>query len=121
MLGSIFPIRLKQVMDEKGMKPAELHRRTGVSKGTISKYLKSPNKKKHDALIVLKFAKALDVNSEWLYGFTDIRKPFHEPSIVDIYGQLSEGGKKELQSYAAYLLDKEAAKAGGNGHENGAL
>jgi repressor LexA len=93
-------------MEEKGMKQAELARLVGVGRSTINKYLRSSDKT-HDALTVLKIAKALDVNSEWLYGATDIRKPFYEPSIVDIYGQLSEAGKKELYSYASYLLNKE--------------
>jgi len=104
---TVFQERLKQEMERKGIKQADLARSTGISTGAISKYFTIPDRK-IDAINMLKIAKALDVNSEWLYGFTNIRKPFCEPSIVDIYEQLSDGRKKELTDYAKFLLSKES-------------
>ncbi len=106
MPGAIFSARLRQMIDERGVSQAELARLAGVDRSTINRYLRSSHKA-HDALTLIKLSKALDVNSEWLYGATDIRKPFYEPSIVDIYGKLSEAGQKELYRYAEYLLEKE--------------
>jgi transcriptional regulator with XRE-family HTH domain len=102
----IFKERLAQVMQEKGIKAATLARETGVSKTTISKYL-SEDDRKHAFDIVLKIARVLDISPEWLGGMTDERKPFYEPSISEIYQQLSPDGQKQLLDYASYLLEKE--------------
>lgn len=101
-----FQERLRQIMDEQGIKAADIARGTGISTGAISRYL-SDDKKEPIAPYVIKIAMFLNVTSEWLYGATDVRKPFHEPSIVDVYEQLSEAGKQELYNYAKYLLGRE--------------
>ncbi|WP_273483669.1 helix-turn-helix domain-containing protein [Desulforamulus ruminis] len=101
-----FQKRLKQVMDEKGVKAADVARGTGISTPAISKYL-NDTKKKPIASNVMKIAKYFNVTSEWLYGVTDTRKPFYEPSIIDVYEKLSEAGKKEAYNFVSYLLQKE--------------
>jgi repressor LexA len=105
----VFQDRLKQVMDEKNFTQADLARATGISTGAISKYLSDPNKEPSGPYM-LKLAKALDVSSEWLYGITDVRKPFYEPPIVDTYERLSEIGKKEVYDFALFLLQKETVE-----------
>jgi len=107
---SVFSERLNQLVEEKGIKPIDLARTIDTDRSTVSKYLNEHDKKDHSTRIVLAMAKALDVNPEWLYGETDIRKPFYEPSILDIFGQLSETRKKELTDYAKFLLNKELDK-----------
>ena len=103
---TVFQERLIQEMTIKNVSQAELARRTKISTGAISKYINIQDRK-IDAINMLKIAKALDVNSEWLFGFTDIKKTFCEPLIVDMYEQLSEASKKELNNYALFLLNKE--------------
>jgi transcriptional regulator with XRE-family HTH domain len=103
---NVFQKRLKEVMEEKGIKAATLARETGISPAAISKYLSDENKK-HNFVFVLKIANYLDVSPEWLGGATDERKPFNEPTILDIYQKLSDDGKKELYNFASYLLRKE--------------
>ena len=103
---TIFQERLKTEMDKKGLKQADLARITGLGTGTISKYFNIPDRK-IETKIILKISKALDVNPEWLYGETDIKKTFLEPSIVDTYAQLTDAGKKALEDYAKFLLNSE--------------
>jgi repressor LexA len=103
---TIFQDRLKELMAEKGIKAADLARAAEISTGTISKYLSDP-KKEPSGPYMLKLSKALNVSSEWLYGITDVRKPFYEPPIVDTYERLSEIGKKEVYDFAEYILHKE--------------
>ena len=104
---SIFKERLRQVLAERSIKPAKMARDLGISKTTISKYLKEEDREPR-GIFVLKIAQYLDVTSEWLYGFTDIRKPFYEPSIVDIYEILSEAGKAKVKDFALFIQRKEA-------------
>lgn len=101
-----FQERLRQIMEETGVKAADISRATGISTAAISKYL-SDKKKEPNASYVMKIAKFFNVTSEWLYGFTDIRKPFFESSVMDTYERLSDIGKKEVCDFASYLLYKE--------------
>lgn len=107
-----FQERLKQLINETGVKAADISRATGISTAAISKYL-SDGKKKPNASYVMKIAKYFNVTSEWLYGVTDVRKPFYEPSIVEIYEKLSDLGKKEVCDFALFLLEKEVKRLGG--------
>lgn len=106
---ALFGDRLKQVMDEKGLKAADIAKATGVSAGAISKYLSDP-KKEPLAIYVFKIAHFLNVSSEWLYGAIDKRKPFKEPELVDLYGKLSDFGKREVCDFTSFILDKESNK-----------
>jgi len=99
--------RLRQIMDEAGVKAADISRATKISTSAISKYL-SDEKKQPSGPYVLKIAKYFNVTSEWLYGAIDERKPFYEPSIADLYEKLSTLGKKEVYDFASYLLQKES-------------
>lgn len=62
---SLFIDRIKEVMAEKNIIPADIVRETGISPGTISKYL-SDEGKNHSFPIALKIANYLDVSAEWL-------------------------------------------------------
>lgn len=96
-------------MNETGIKAADISRETGISTAAISKYL-SDDKKKATAENVLKIAKYFNLSSEWLYGVTDTRKPFYEPSIVDVYEKLTDSDKKQVYDFALFLLKKEEVK-----------
>lgn len=71
-----FQSRLREAMDEKGISQAELARRTGITRTSISKYLKGTFKAKQQYLSAL--AKVLDVNEAWLMGLdVDKQRPTH--------------------------------------------
>ena len=62
----VFTERLKDIVNKKGISPANLAKKSGVSKGLISKYLNGFAEPKQDNL--KKLADALDVSAAWLMG-----------------------------------------------------
>lgn len=72
-----FQSRLREAMDEKGISQAELSRRTGITRTSISKYLRGTFKAKQNYLYIL--AKALDVNEAWLMGLDADKKRPNRP------------------------------------------
>lgn len=93
-------------MQEKNIRAATVAKETGLSTGTISKYLSDPNKQPM-FILMLKLASYFDVSPEWLYGTSDERKPSNQPKLIEIYEKLSTIDKKEVYDFACYLLSKE--------------
>lgn len=65
-----FAQRLREGLDLRGMKQIELATRSGISKYSISHYLKGDWEGKQDA--VYELARALNVSEAWLMG---VRRP----------------------------------------------
>lgn len=59
--------RLKQALQKFGISQAELCKRTGIPKASISQYISGYVKPKDDRLYLI--AKALGVNESWLLGY----------------------------------------------------
>ena len=59
--------RLRIALDSINMRPAELSRLTGLSKGAIHHYLAGTYEPKSSA--INKMAVALNVNESWLWGY----------------------------------------------------
>ena len=86
-----FSERLQQGLELTNTKPAELSRLTGISKSSISHYLKGDWEGKQDA--VYKIARALNVSEAWLMGFDVPREKqpkdnyinLPEPTITENY------------------------------------
>lgn len=72
-----FQSRLREAMDEKGISQAELARRTGITRTSISKYLKGTFKAKQQYLSAL--AKVLNVDEAWLMGLDVDKKRSYRP------------------------------------------
>lgn len=64
-----FGKRLRQAMDQKGLKAIELSRLTGIDKGSISHFLNDGYYPKVD--ILNKLSMALGVSYSWLSGVED--------------------------------------------------
>lgn len=62
-----FQSRLKLAFENKGISQAELARRSGLSRASVTDYLKGKYKPKADATYAL--AKALGVDVSWLLGY----------------------------------------------------
>jgi transcriptional regulator with XRE-family HTH domain len=62
-----FANRLKEALDIRCMKKAELSRQTGINQQRIGQYVRGGYEAKHPTLYVI--AKALDVDPTWLMGF----------------------------------------------------
>jgi transcriptional regulator with XRE-family HTH domain len=59
--------RLREAMDLRGMRAADLVEKTGIPKGTISYYLSGKTEPKADRLYIL--AQVLNVSEAWLLGY----------------------------------------------------
>ena len=62
-----FSKRLRTAIDMRGISQTELAKKTGISKSSISHYLKGDWEGKQDAVYAL--ALALNVSEAWLVGF----------------------------------------------------
>ena len=71
-MSNTFKDRLNKAILEKGIKPAELSRRTGIHKSSITAWLKGDYEAKQDN--IFKLSKALDVGEAWLMGLEDSKK-----------------------------------------------
>lgn len=69
--------RLKKCIELRGLKQADLVKKTGISKGALSSYISGRYSPKKSNLYLL--AKALDVNEDWLMG-ADL--PIEETNII---------------------------------------
>ena len=63
---SSFSQRLREAMQIRNIKPTELSKISGISKSSLSEYLKGKYEAKQTALYNL--AKALNINEVWLMG-----------------------------------------------------
>lgn len=61
-----FKRRLKEALNERGMRPADLVRMTGISRSNISQYLSGVAEPRRDRLEIM--AKALNVSLLWFLG-----------------------------------------------------
>lgn len=59
--------RLREIMEQRNLKQADLVRETGMNRGTISRYLSGEVEPRQDA--AYKLAKVLDVAELWLWGY----------------------------------------------------
>lgn len=73
---SDFKTRLESILTEHNIRATQLSRDSGVSKPTISQYLKGVYEPKHEQLC--RMADALGVNPRWLEGY-DAPKYLDEP------------------------------------------
>ena len=67
MKQSDFASRLSQALEARGMKAADLSKKTKVAEGTISCYINGRYEAKQNRVQV--FAEALNVNPAWLMGY----------------------------------------------------
>ena len=119
-------VRMRQALQRKGMKQAELADKTGIDKGQISSYLSGKYKPKQENLSLL--AAALDVSEYWLIGLDvpmeregseeavrEQKKRFEayvqgvyemrEPeTVLKLYDQLTEENRAKVRLYMERLL-----------------
>ena len=119
-------VRMRQALQRKGMKQAELADKTGIDKGQISSYLSGKYKPKQENLSLL--AAALDVSEYWLMGLDvpmeregseeavrEQKKRFEayvqgiyelrEPEMVlKLYEQMTEENRAKVRLYMERLL-----------------
>lgn len=108
--------RIKEAMEIREIKQADLVEKTGIDKGQMSSYLSGKYKPKQRNLNLI--AQALSVDEAWLMGF-DVPMERHNdyniqkeefPKIMQYYDQLNDIGKhvatdrvKELTEVQRYV------------------
>ena len=110
--------RLREALDDLGMKPIELAERTGVPKSMVSYYLAGKSVPKADR--IYKMAHALGVNESWLLGYDVpkirtaeqkkndtlvdvVKKLRNDPDFFDVVAQLAELPAGEYASIKAII------------------
>ena len=95
--------RIAEALRVKQMKPVDLARKSGINKGTISKYLKGDYLPKQNNIGAI--AKALDVSPAWLMGY-DLTMDGKEIPTIEIE-RLSPENKARLLAYYQALIDSQ--------------
>jgi transcriptional regulator with XRE-family HTH domain len=113
---STFADRLREAIKIRNETQTELSRRTGISKSSISRYLKGDWEGKQEAVYAL--ALTLDVSEAWLMGF-DAKmerasvKPVTEISdgldddVRRLLGELPPDKRQNVADYIRFLANKE--------------
>ena len=84
---SSFSERLREGLNSSGMKPSELSAITGISKSSISHYLKGDWEGKQDAVLFI--SKALNVSEAWLMGYDVPKERKTQPTNSDNITELN--------------------------------
>lgn len=100
--------RIKKALEIRGMMPVDLARKSGINKGSISKYLKGDVIPKQSAIGAM--AEALNVLPSWLMGY-DVPMEAVTPEVTTIdINKLSEENMKRLEAYYQALVDSQDGK-----------
>lgn len=104
--------RLKEALQIRDMTAAELSKKSGIAKGSISKYLNGVVVPKQSA--IGEMAKALNVSPAWLMGYEvnmEPQKSVAQALIENISNgniqKLNEQNQARLMAYYQALLDTQ--------------
>lgn len=107
-----FKIRLQEALQVRRMTAAELSRKSGIDKGSLSNYLKGkflPKQSKIDAM-----ARALGVSPAWLLGYdvdmSSVDISVNNENIIAVFEKLSQEDQVKVEDYAKFLLSKSEDK-----------
>lgn len=99
-----FQERLTKAISLRGITKAELSRRTGIGRNSISDYTLGKYEAKQDYVYLL--AQALNVDEAWLMGL-DVPMEKNSYDITSIYEELSTKNKKATYEFAKQKLDEQ--------------
>lgn len=103
-----FKDRLAQALSLKGWTAADLSRRSGVGKDSLSRYLHGEVIPKQSK--VADMAQALNVSPAWLMGFS-VTMDGKAVADLDIH-KLTDINRAKLEAYYQALLDSQEANDG---------
>lgn len=109
--------RIRKAMEVRGMTASELAKKSGIAKGSISKYLNGLVVPKQSA--IGEMAKALSVSPAWLMGYDVEMESKKEDTIQKLktmifdgdISRLNEPNQARLLAYYQALLDTQNANA----------
>ena len=99
-----FKERLKQMMDERGMRQADLAIKSGVSASLISSYLSGRYEPKDERLQAI--AKALNCDAIWLAGYDGVEED-DDMAFLEKFRVLSADDKRTILTLLNFLGDHE--------------
>lgn len=82
MTENIFQKRLQEAIKSSGLTQSEVSKRSGISRGSITDYLKGRYEAKQDKVYDL--AKVLGVRSDWLMGFNVPKVERNSTTTIDV-------------------------------------
>lgn len=91
--------RLRQAMNDAGLRQTDLVRMTGIEKGSLSRYLKGEYEPKQDA--IAKLAHALGVAEMWLWGYDCER---HRSAVQD---KIEERPVEMAERHFEMIMDED--------------
>lgn len=97
--------RIKEALALRDMMPVELARKSGINKGSISKYLSGDVIPKQSAIGAM--AEALHVLPSWLMGYdVPMEAALPEPDRIDT-SKLTKANYERLEAYYQALIDSQ--------------
>lgn len=101
-----FNNRLKQAMEYRNVKPAELSKLTNIGKSSISQWLSGKYSAKQDKIFVI--AKALNVNPSWLIGANvPMSNETLPDKIFNLSSKLNEKRQNKVYDFAKQQYNEQ--------------
>lgn len=100
----LFPARLKEAMERKGMRQSHLARAVGVSYAGICEYMNGNRFPRINGLFAL--ASILDVPPAWLLGIDG----FDDEEAAQAFARLDEKDRARATGYMQSLLEQDKYK-----------
>ncbi|WP_349582136.1 XRE family transcriptional regulator [Leuconostoc citreum] len=101
-----FNTRLKQAMEYRNVKPAELSKLTNIGKSSISQWLSGKYSAKQDKIFVI--AKSLNVNPSWLIGANvPMSNETLPDKIFNLSSKLDEKRQNNVYNYAEQQYNEQ--------------
>lgn len=114
--------RLNKALKLRGMKPTELHEKTGIGKSSISQYMSGLVKPKQDRIYLM--AVALNVNELWLMGYdrpmerqvnSSLLLSSEEQSLIEKYRAITDDHKDAIDNQLDYFFTLDTKSKLGSG------
>ena len=99
-----FRKRLKEMMDEKGLRQTDIAKATGIDKSLISSYVLGRYEPKYENLQAI--AKVLNCDPLWLAGYDGIEED-EDKAFLEKFRLLSVDDKKTILTLLQFMTDRE--------------
>lgn len=96
-----FATRLREALDMNRMTAADLSKRTGISRGSISQYLDGSVMAKADKVMTI--SQVLNVSPAWLVGYEEPTNQALEEEVKIIFNSLPTHLQEQALSYLHFL------------------
>ena len=99
---TVFQIRLEQALQESGLTPADLSRRSGVAESTLSSYRSGAYAPRNKKLYAI--ATALNVSPSWLMGYDlELNEDALDLALQSVWSEMSDEQKRQTLDYMRFL------------------